>query len=920
MRPTKLTMSAFGPYAGETVLDLSRLGDSGVYLITGDTGAGKTTIFDAITFALYGEASGDVRTSAMLRSKYAVPETPTFVELEFLYRGQRYVLRRNPTYLRPSKCGGGKTKENASAVLTYPDRVLTKTSEVDAAVRELLGIDQEQFSRIAMLAQGEFRKLLLSTTEERMQIFRQIFGTGRYQQLQSRLQEAHTQSKKQMQECIRSIQQSQRQILVPSDGEQAAAFVAAQKGDQPVKATLELLQQLIATDQNAQRDLEQQLEAVEKQHQHAIANQTIANELLQTQDALQQAQRNRQNLARQEAEQKRTLEDAQKLLEQNVAIPEQLAQQRQLLPQYDRLQEQTKLLEETRAKLMQDRQTLAEQQAQFESINRRLSDFRAELETLADAAVRTEKYRGQQQAAKTRLAQLDQLQELAAQRTDMAQQRACAQEDYRSKQQAAKLIRAEYDRQNRAFLDEQAGILAASLEPEQPCPVCGSLIHPAPACTSAQAPSEAELRKLCQKSDGAQKLAASASETASRLCGTEETLCRTLAEQMQTLLGTVEEADGIAQVTEQQQKARQTLQFLERAIAQEKQRLERKTALEQQVPQQERLLAETTTRIAELEPACIRRQTECIAIEEQVQQLRETLPFSSRTEAEQYIGQQQKQYTAAQSTCQQAQEAARKIAEDRRVLEGRIQELHRRLEQTQPIDAQQVAQQLQTLESKRKALEKEQKRLHVRVHTNQSVAVQLEQEQAQLRKVESELLSIGVLADTANGTLSGKDKVMLETYVQMAQFDRILARANTRLMVMSSGQYELKRRVEAEDLRSQSGLDLDVIDHYNGTQRSVRSLSGGETFQASLSLALGLSDEVQSSAGGIQLDTMFVDEGFGALDAESLEQALRALTGLAENHRLVGIISHVSELKERIEKQIVVRKDRTGGSRMEIVT
>lgn len=188
-----------------------------------------------------------------------------------------------------------------------------------------------------------------------------------------------------------------------------------------------------------------------------------------------------------------------------------------------------------------------------------------------------------------------------------------------------------------------------------------------------------------------------------------------------------------------------------------------------------------------------------------------------------------------------------------------------------------------------------------------------------LTEVETKWTWVKALSNTANGNIGGKEKIMLETYVQMTYFDRILARANTRFMIMSGGQYELKRRIEAENNRSQSGLELDVIDHYNGTERSVKTLSGGESFKASLSLALGLSDEIQSSAGGIRLDTMFVDEGFGSLDDESLQQAMRALYGLTEGNRLVGIISHVSELKEKIDKQIVVTKEKSGGSRAEIV-
>ena len=207
----------------------------------------------------------------------------------------------------------------------------------------------------------------------------------------------------------------------------------------------------------------------------------------------------------------------------------------------------------------------------------------------------------------------------------------------------------------------------------------------------------------------------------------------------------------------------------------------------------------------------------------------------------------------------------------------------------------------------------------LRLNTNRAALQQIREKGMKLAEAEKRLSWVKSLSNTANGNVAGKEKIMLETYVQMTYFDRIIARANTRFMVMSGGQYELVRRAVADSYRSQSGLELNVIDHYNGTERSVKTLSGGESFKASLSLALGLSDEIQSSAGGIRLDTMFVDEGFGSLDEDSLQQAMKALSGLSESNRLVGIISHVSELKERIDKQIVVTKEKSGGSRISIV-
>ena len=241
------------------------------------------------------------------------------------------------------------------------------------------------------------------------------------------------------------------------------------------------------------------------------------------------------------------------------------------------------------------------------------------------------------------------------------------------------------------------------------------------------------------------------------------------------------------------------------------------------------------------------------------------------------------------------------------------------MQDKEDFDADAAGKRRNEIVQKRSALESELRDLHHRTETNREVLRQIEKQSAAIADVEKRWMMVGPLADTANGNLSGKEKIMLETYVQMAYFDRIIERANTRFMVMSGGQYELKRRREADNNRSQSGLSLDVVDHCNGTERSVKTLSGGESFKASLSLALGLSDEIQASAGGIQLDTMFVDEGFGSLDEESLQQAMRALNGLAEGNRLVGIISHVPELREKIDRQIIVRKDRSGGSRVEVV-
>ena len=253
-------------------------------------------------------------------------------------------------------------------------------------------------------------------------------------------------------------------------------------------------------------------------------------------------------------------------------------------------------------------------------------------------------------------------------------------------------------------------------------------------------------------------------------------------------------------------------------------------------------------------------------------------------------------------------------------LAGRIETLHKTLAEASQEDVGKLREENAAKTAERRGLEERQKKLHARLEKNRGTLADLKKEAARLAETEIRYTWLKALAETLTGQISGKEKVMLETYVQMRYFERIVSRANTRLLVMSGGQYELRRRAEATTNKSQSGLELDVVDHYNGSIRGVETLSGGESFKASLSLALGLADEIQSSAGGVELDTMFVDEGFGSLDDESLEQAMRALASLSEGRRLVGLISHVDALKERIDKKIIVTKAREQGSSVRIET
>ena len=306
--------------------------------------------------------------------------------------------------------------------------------------------------------------------------------------------------------------------------------------------------------------------------------------------------------------------------------------------------------------------------------------------------------------------------------------------------------------------------------------------------------------------------------------------------------------------------------------------------------------------------------------EEQAVKVRGKLEFPEKTEAEQKIKELDKQKKEIDKNMSAAQKAFQDCSQSVEAAKTKKKTLEKQIVGNKETDMEELVQARQEVSGAKKELQKQMEEIRIRYENNLKIRNAIDKQSAKLLELERNWTQVREISDTVNGKIKGgsKEKIKFETYIQTNYFDRIIARANTRFMVMSGGQYELKRQTDTDDRKSQSGLELNVIDHYNGSERSVKTLSGGESFKASLSLALGLSDEIQASAGGIQLDTMFVDEGFGSLDEESLEQAMKALNGLTEGNRLVGIISHVQELKARIEKQIVVTKEKSGGSRVEL--
>ena len=916
MRPILLTLSAFGPYAGQVQVDFAKLGERGLYLITGETGAGKTTLFDGITFALYGEASGANREPGMLRSTYADRHTPTFVELVFRCGEKEYVLRRNPEYLRPAKRGDKLVTEKADAQLVYPDGrpPITGTREVTKAVQELIGLDRTQFCRVAMLAQGEFLQLLLAKTEERSKIFREIFHTGPYQKLQETLRGEAARWKGEYEKLSQAMDQN-RQSVQPSP-HRLAAWEEALQGEEG--EILPLLEEMIQEEAETlsqlrvrERDLQREGEALDRRIGQGESREKLRQERQAAQEtweklgpALQAAQVQ--------------WEQAQPLEQEIPALAVEIATRESQLPAYavrdqrkeERKRGQVRLTLLTQEKI-QGEQT-ADAKAQEEA------DLRGELSQLEGLDQQEELLTGKAQALSAREAALNQWEAQHRQCQSLAQTLAQAQEAYRQAAEQAQALRREYSQRERAFLDGQAGYLAGFLREGEPCPVCGSLHHPAPARGQGELPSREELDTRRAETERAEEAARRASDQAGQALARCSAAQEGLAAQGAALFGP-EQADYAGCLQAARQALAEEIQGLEgeRQILRRQQK-RRKTILDR-LPRlaEEVQAAREGVLAAERELAAL--DSRLTVLDQQLAEEETALELTTQQEAQAAITACRRRKEAGEKTLETARESYETCRRQREEAAARMRTLEEQLTGLPPEDLPSLLSQAQENRRALAQVQKEREDLLARHTGNQRACQALAQQETARREVARQWTMVRALSNTANGAVPGKDKVMLETYVQMTWFDRILARANVRLMAMTEGRYELVRRRQAGDQRARSGLELNVLDHYEGGQRSVKTLSGGESFQASLSLALGLADEMQSAAGGLRLDALFVDEGFGSLDEEALEQAVQTLHGLTEGNKLVGIISHVSALKGRIDRQIVIHKTRGGSSTIEVV-
>ncbi|MBE6819161.1 MAG: SMC family ATPase [Ruminococcaceae bacterium] len=911
MRPITLTMSAFGPYPDKVELNLDVLGRSGLYLITGDTGAGKTTIFDAISFALFGAASGDIRETNSFRSKYAADDTESFVELKFEYQGRIYIVKRIPEYLRAKKRGEGFVKTAAEAELTMPDgRIVCKNREVTREIEALLGINRKQFAQIAMIAQGDFRKLLDADTNARIEIFRQIFKTAPYKKLQEEIKDDAKKTYGEIQDAKKSIEQYIEGVHCEPTNPLYPDYEKAPAGEMLIEDTIKLIEKIVAADRVSLKEAKKQYEQADK----ALSAVRSNLELYQKQEnAKKDYESNKEKLAKLEKDCE-ACEKEYQALEAKKGERERVAKRittlENLLPKFAKLNAFLEQLESTTVKKTEKAARVQALEKSLEKDNESLQKKDECLKQLKDAGVNAAKLQASIEKLQQRLEEIAELEKKAAEHRRIARQ-------LREKQQEAQLAiekhqeaQESFTELNTAFLAEQAGILAQGLADGEPCPVCGSKAHPRPAELSKKAPTEEDVKAAKQKAENTNERATQLASNAAALKAKEADLKTEIKKRAEKLFESFEFEALSSLCLAQKEKTQAQKSDAERELAAEKENEKQKAQLEKDIPvlneairQQQSDLTQGKAELA----AC------AAAIEEkakQITQLKNELGFESQAAAEEKLNALKAESEAMQKALESARAECEALKKQISELNGTQKGLEKAIQEAVTLNADELNETLTQAQEKKVTADKLKTNLFSAVKHNEQLLKSIQEKAADLLAIEARYTWLNTLSQTVNGNLSSKEKIRLETYVQMMYFDRIIQRANTRLLVMTNGQYELLRRKEAGQNQSQTGLDLDVLDHYNGSIRSVRSLSGGESFKASLALALGLSDEIQCSAGGIEMDTMFIDEGFGSLDDDSLEAAVKVLVGMAGNRRLVGIISHVEKLKEKIDKKIVVYKTR----------
>ena len=1055
MRPVKLIMSAFGSYAGKTEIDFTEI-PNGLFLITGDTGAGKTTVFDAITYALYDRTSGGTRDGNMMRSQYAGEETSTYVEYTFLYQKKEYKIRRNPEYLRLGKRRYADglpryVKETPKVELTLPDGSIFKGKkrETDQKISEIIGLDADQFTQISMIAQGEFLKLLLAESRERKKIFSRIFQTRFYYRIQEELKKQAVQLYVKLEQNLQEMKLEMARVEYPSykkDGGVWPEEVQLEKcteenelikqwkviagQDIPDRERISVILKEIIDQGNRWEKVckkeSSRAQMVLEDKNRLLKEAELLNQLFDSYErVLSRLEEKMPEKAKYEfltgriqtgKKAGRVLQEEKRYLEEEKRLTKLEVQERSLQKELQELTDKQKeagrekteketVLTEKKVRIQDailQYQSMNAKKEELDKITKEIKNYLNQSETILqkkeilqnnrkEILTFLKKYekietcinecRNQKEHIEEQIRHYEELDHQEERKEELKEDCERAKKEADREQKNYENAWAEYEMKYHKFLNEQAGILALNLEDGQPCPVCGSREHPQIAALSDEAPTQAEVELAKAERDKKEKIRDIKTEAFRKcLAGYQaaQEICLTLRKNIKD---EVEDITGIGW-KEKIQSLKRTLMETEKRLKQLEEIFERCRTLKENQEQ----IANQIEKLEEKERKTSQSLTESklmyTKLEAEYQAMEEKLPYKTMEEAEEHLREitgklelvrnnyetvtrcltekqnkekelEGQQKTVSASVVQSQEEVQKKIRSYKQIIKEQgfedeesyhsqcmtereleeaeqwieayqkeLQELEanrtlleQQLEGKERKDTEQIAREIKEASGELEEIRKEYMKLHNTNERNREIRDNLKRNFEKNSGLQKQYEIVGNLSKTANGNLSGSAKLDFETYIQRQYFRQIIRAANKRLVRMTSGEFILQcRDVEKLGSQGQAGLDLDVYHMATDTVRDVKTLSGGESFMAALSMALGLSDIVQNTAGAIHLDTMFIDEGFGSLDDVSRDQAIRVLNDLADKDRLIGIISHVNELKEQIDHKLVVKKNEKGSS------
>ena len=951
MRPLQITLQAFGSYADLTVIDFTKTTEN-LFLISGNTGAGKTTIFDALVFALYGEASScqNHKEGLILQSQFRPPDgkdlKETFVSLTFEENRQHYTVRRVPRQERAKKRGKGVTLINASVTLTLPDGSIYPLKETDAKLRELIGLTKEQFMQIAMIAQGEFMELLRAKSDDKKKIFRKLFHTELYDEIVREVDRRRADCNQNIADMKTQFQTVISRLCLPPDREETGDL---QEWKQEIEDGLFLhSEEFLSALQAWNLSLEQEVQTLTQNQAKAQQDRDLCRDAVQAaarlSDLFSHLEENEKERALLKQEEEQRLEAGLPTLEEEERQAK--VQWEQEAENYHRLRErvekalalfQQKEDAQKKCSLLEQKQkaaclTLSNIQEEKNSLQGREEKTSSELQLLERASIDLAEF--QKQLQRSRELSLQE-QNLQLEKKNLLQAESAlkeAQETYRRITLSYQQARQTSEQLRSLFLDAQAGLLAASLRDGSPCPVCGSKTHPHPFTLSAQTPlpTESELKSAEKKTEDLRSKQEEASAAAEAAAATKNERQKTFFSSVQQLflkantfcreLGvSFAAASGPAETVQMPEMenaigmllsaSAKTVHERNEQLKERAKRAEELTSLlhllREEGKQKDLLLEEARSKAAETEKALSAANSERLL-------LHASSDFESRSAAEAYLQQAGEKEQAARSRFENAQAGAKRHADALLATKTKKQTLLKEIGDKKRPQTEALQQALCAAEEKLTILtECLQKQSH-ELQENRYALQELSSSSEARRHTFSEYERLDRLYKQMSGNISGS-RMDLETYVQRLYLSKILSSANKRFQEMSGGQYAFRMvRIASAGEGRNKGLDLMVYSSVTGKEREIRTLSGGESFMAALSLALGMADQIQNTSSAVHLDMMFIDEGFGSLDDLARSKSIRVLKEMADSHRLIGIISHVTELKQEIGNQLLITKDEHG--------